>query len=190
MLKKLATILYLRHLQGVRPLDLRRPANWTPQHLSPKKHRHQSSISKGFKSLIIDSPSGQSPEPRSSYQNMMPPAVPHKDATFQRTNSVASTDSTWDMVDDFPLRWATDYVPLAAAGSRLRNSSVLFFELKRDEYRTYGGNTHLAVATKSSILLYETPKGERAFCYVKVSVRCVCMPEICMTLSYRSFIPL
>ena len=83
-----------------------------------------------------------------------------------------SVDSSWDVVDDLPLRWATDYVPLAAAGSRLLNTSVLFFHLKRDEYIGRRGPAILAVATKSNILIYETPKSERAFRFVKVSVTC------------------
>ena len=69
------------------------------------------------------------------------------------------------MVDDLPLRWATDYVCLAAAGSRLVNTSVNCYSL----WHQGQGGALLAVATKSNILLYEKPKGERAFRFVKVS---------------------
>jgi hypothetical protein len=44
---------------------------------------------------------------------------------------------------------------------------VLFYDLKVDENRRRGGAL-LAIAAKSNILLYETPKGERAFRFVKV----------------------
>ncbi len=71
------------------------------------------------------------------------------------------------MVEDFPLRWAADYVPLAAAGSRLASASALFFELRTD-VQGHRGHTYLAVATNSSVLLYESQKGERAFRFVKV----------------------
>jgi hypothetical protein len=73
------------------------------------------------------------------------------------------------MIEDLPLRWATDYVPLAAGGSRLSNTSVLFYDLLHEcGPRTRGGAT-LAVATKANIFLYQTLKGERAFKFVKVS---------------------
>lgn len=72
--------------------------------------------------------------------------------------------------EDLPLRWATDYVPLATPNSRLANQSVLFFELHRSADR--GRVTaRLAVATRQNILLYETMHGERAFRFVKVSAR-------------------
>lgn len=70
----------------------------------------------------------------------------------------------WDMIEDLPLRWATDFVPLASPGSRLINSSVLSYAV----WTGSGTGRLLAVATKSNILLYETPRGERAFRFVKV----------------------
>lgn len=88
-----------------------------------------------------------------------------------RSNSNESTstvDSTWDIVEELPLRWATDYVPLAAPGSRLQNCSVYTYALWRDENQRSRGGAYLAIVIKSNILLYETPKGERAFRYVKV----------------------
>lgn len=87
----------------------------------------------------------------------------------KRGISASSEDSAWDTVEDLlPLRWATDFVPLAS--SKRLQSNVIFFELKRNE--SNAGNsrssTLLAIATKTNILLYETPKGERAFRFVKV----------------------
>ncbi|KAF8143928.1 hypothetical protein K438DRAFT_1993361 [Mycena galopus ATCC 62051] len=38
-----------------------------------------------------------------------------------RTNS---DESSWEMVDDLPFRWARDFVPLGSAGSRLLNASA------------------------------------------------------------------
>ncbi|KAI9068443.1 hypothetical protein FKP32DRAFT_1618597 [Trametes sanguinea] len=81
-------------------------------------------------------------------------------AAVTRTDSV---DSDWDIVSDLPLRWATHFTPLASAGSRLQNNSVLFYDVWRNEALRVRGGALLAVATKSSILLYEAPKGERAF---------------------------
>lgn len=78
-----------------------------------------------------------------------------------------STDS-WDMVEELPLRWATDFVNLATPGSKLASSQVLFYELWKNDGYSYRGTTMLAVATKTNILLFETPKGERAFRFVKV----------------------
>ncbi|TDL29387.1 hypothetical protein BD410DRAFT_779787 [Rickenella mellea] len=146
--------------KDARPVDLRRPANWSPQ-VTPKKHRHHSSITKGLKSLIPDPPDLR---PQSQ---LIPPKSPSPIPRRPTLQSNASRDSTWDIVDDLPLRWATDFISLASPGSRLINTPVLFFQLKRDEYRPYGGQTFLAVGTKSNIFLYETPKGERAFRFVK-----------------------
>ncbi|KAG6861983.1 hypothetical protein C0995_009167 [Termitomyces sp. Mi166 len=75
-----------------------------------------------------------------------------------------TSESSWDIIEDLPLRWATDFVPLA--GSRLLNLSVLSYALWKDETRKGRGHL-LAIATKNNILLYETPKGERAFRFVK-----------------------
>lgn len=87
---------------------------------------------------------------------------------------VDSVDSSWDIVEDLPLRWATDYVSLASPGSRLVGMSVLSYALWTDDKldkRAGAGNggRMLAVSTKSNIFLYETPKGQRAFHFVKVS---------------------
>jgi len=80
-----------------------------------------------------------------------------------------SIEETWDVVEDLPLRWASDYVSLAISGSRLANTSVLSYDIWSDPATTGRKGALLAVATKSTILLYETPKGERAFRFVKVS---------------------
>lgn len=69
---------------------------------------------------------------------------------------------------DLPLLWAAHYTPLASPGSRMHNTSVLFYEFYRHEYQRSRGGVLLAVATKSNIFLYEAPKGERAFHLVKV----------------------
>lgn len=88
----------------------------------------------------------------------------------EREDSTESTTS-WDVVDDLPLRWATDYVPLASPGSKLSASSVQSYELRLSEDPRVRGGAFLAIATKTTILLYETRKGERAFHFVKVCVR-------------------
>lgn len=157
----------LTGVKGARPVDLRRPATWHPQQTPPKKHRPQSSLAKGLKSLMVEGSAHHREsqlEPSSSYQKMLSPTSPKRPSPPQRASS---SDSGWDVVDDLPLRWATDYVPLASASSRLINTSVLSYALWRDD-RTARGGALLAVATKSSILLYESPKGERAFRFVKV----------------------
>ncbi|KAG8993126.1 hypothetical protein FRB90_000786, partial [Tulasnella sp. 427] len=83
--------------------------------------------------------------------------------------SVAS--SSWDIVDELPTRWATDYVPFASANSRLTTVQILFYQL----YKSTGGRmpTSLAIATKSSILLYESPRNERAFKFAKASSKSI-----------------
>jgi hypothetical protein len=145
---------------------LHRPAKWDTQQTPNKKHRPHSSITKGILSLI-DSPVAQSAPHISSYQSLIPSNIQSGRATPVRTDS-NSSDGTWDIVDDLPLRWATDYVGLATIGSRLVSTSVNCYTLWRDNNTGGHGRALLAVATKSNILLYEKPQGERAFRFVKV----------------------
>lgn len=104
------------------------------------------------------------------------PSLKHHESTL----STSSDDSSWDVVEELPLRWATDYIPLASPGSRLLNLSVLFFELMKKGAGSSQNTTSLAIATRQSILLYETPKGERAFRFAKVrqNVKKVTLQEI------------
>lgn len=161
--------------KGAKPIDLRGPSNHAPQ--TPKKqHRPQHSIARSIKNFI-ESPS-HSHSHDSSYSNLLTPSasasVSAAGSSKPRSRSPNkrqdSDDSGWDVIEDLPLRWATDYVPLASPGSRLVNTPVLSYALWfGDNPRVRGQGRLLAVATKTNILLYETPKGERAFRFVKVS---------------------
>ncbi|KAI9467238.1 hypothetical protein BJY52DRAFT_56697 [Lactarius psammicola] len=154
--------------KGVKPLDLHRPPNWHPHRSTTKKHKPSGSLAKSLRSLMTDS--SQDLEPPSSYQAMLQGSPGSSSRTAElrpRLQERSSTiDSGWDVVDDLPLRWATDYVPLAAPGSRLMNSPVSTYALWRNDDQARG-SALLAVAVKSAILLYESPKGERAFRFVK-----------------------
>jgi len=153
--------------QKARPVDLRRPSQWDAQQSPTKKHLSHSSIAKGLRSLITESPVSQS-EPHSlSYQSLMPSNVQPGRNTPLRKNSTNSPDATWDVVEDLPLRWSTDYVSLATPGSRLINCSASSYALWREGRLDGRGGALLAVATKFNILLYEKPKGERSFRFVK-----------------------
>jgi hypothetical protein len=168
----------------VNPLDLRRPAGWQQQETPKKKHGRHASIAKGLKSLILESPiaerASQSlsvrvpPSDQSTSRGVSPSRFDEKspgaNSSRLRPERDDSNDSvaSWDVVDDLPLRWATDYVPLASPGSRLANSSVQAFDLRLSDDQRSRGGAFLAIATKTAILLYETPKGERAFRFVKV----------------------
>jgi hypothetical protein len=155
-------------VQGVQPVDLHRSPQWEVQQTPTKKHRSHNSITRGLRSLI-ESPVSQS-EPHSlSYQSLIPSNV----RTSSRDTPIrkgSAADSTWDIVEDLPLRWSTDYVSLATPGSRLINSSALSYALWCHGHTGGRGGALLAVATKSNILLYEKPKGERSFRFVKVSI--------------------
>ncbi|KAF9450172.1 hypothetical protein P691DRAFT_726586 [Macrolepiota fuliginosa MF-IS2] len=169
--------------RGARPLDLRRPPNWQAQTTPVKKHRPQGSIARGFKSLIEMPSPHTSPEQQYpvSYHNMLNTGVPNE-SPERRINTPLTNpqqlpilapsrrntdDSSWDVIDDVPLRWATDFVPLASPGSRLAGLSVISYALWVDENRIGRGGQLLAVSTRANILLYEVPKGERAFRFVK-----------------------
>ncbi|KAG6854475.1 hypothetical protein C0991_006554 [Blastosporella zonata] len=153
--------------KGSRPLDLYRPSNWQVQQSPSKKTRPQSTIARSFKSLI--DPTYSFDASSSSLDTISSPVLTiPAPQTSQRNDRLSpqrreSTESGWDVVEDLPLRWATDFVPLATAGSRLLNLSVISYALWSDESRKGRGERYLAVATKNSIFLYETPKGERAF---------------------------
>jgi hypothetical protein len=179
-------IVPLSHIQDANPIDLRRPANTNPVQ-PPKKHRPtSSSVFSNFKAMFSDShqpphiqpydplaaatpktPNIQAPgltPPRSDSRNVYPlrPAPSR--------SSTSDIPGEWDIIEDLPLRWATDYVTLSKPGSKLASMSVLFFELWRDSSGGPGAErTYLAVATRQCIFLYESVPGERAFRIVKVS---------------------
>jgi hypothetical protein len=153
-------------------VDLQRPPSWHPLRSTARNRRISGGLARGLRSLMIDT--SQEPEPpapyrvhlqsspsRTSEKRELTPPPPQKGST-------STLELGWDLVDDLPLRWATDYVPLAVPGSRLMNASVSTFALWRDDEQSRGCAL-LAVATKSAVLLYESPKGERAFRFVKVS---------------------
>ena len=164
--------------KGSRPLEMRRPANWGAngqQGSSPsRRHRPTGSIARSIKSLI-DSP-GHAPEPPASYSGLLTattatgPSIARTPPRRRSPTRGESTDSGWDVMEENlnPLKWATDYVPLASQGSRLASSSVTSYATWTDPNRASGGQK-LAIATKNSILLYESRKGERAYHFVKVS---------------------
>ncbi|KAM6496153.1 hypothetical protein JOM56_008859 [Amanita muscaria] len=168
--------------KGAAPLDLyKKNHNGNPHapHTPPKKHRPQNSITRSLMHLM-EQPSTGPPtsglDPQTLAQKPLPlisesptfrkrspsPAAP----TIARSDS---SDSSWEILDfeGHPQRWASDFVPLATPGSRLVGLNVLSYALWCDEHRKGKGGQLLAVATKNNILLYETPKGERAFRFVK-----------------------
>lgn len=161
--------------QGARPLDMGQIC--MKKSSIGKKHKSQTSLAKGLKNLVLDSPiahpqsPSNSPEPQASYSNIVDimswsnRAHPYGSL---HSGSSETVDSTWDVIEDLPLRWATHYTPLASTGSRLANTSVLLYDLWQNENQRARGGALLAVATKSNIFLYETPKGERAFRLLKV----------------------
>ncbi|KAG6331375.1 hypothetical protein ID866_7713 [Astraeus odoratus] len=152
--------------QGTNAVDLRRASDWNVQQTPVKKHRSASSITRGLKNLIIDSPPRAQQPSSTSYESYLSAQSP------KRQHTATTADSSWDVVEDLPLRWATDFVPLASPTSRLASMSVIAYALWQDGGPGPGGGRHgrrtlLAVATKYNIFLYETPKGERAFHFVK-----------------------
>ena len=160
------------YLQGAKPIDLPKLAGHSSPSLSYKRHRPQSSIARSIKSLI-DSPiytsqPGQisSYQPNLSTNSIGAPNPPTSEKILSPLRREPD-EFGWDMVDDQFIRWATDYKPLAPPGSRLAGTSALLFATWSDEGRK-GGEKLLAIATKSNVLLYETPKGERAYKFVKV----------------------
>ncbi|KAI6127459.1 hypothetical protein EDD16DRAFT_287411 [Pisolithus croceorrhizus] len=152
--------------QTPNPVDLRRASDWNVQQTPVKKHRSASSITRGLKNLIIESPPRTQQVATTSYESYLSAQSP------KRQGTTTPADSSWDVVEDLPLRWATDFVPLASPTSRLASMSAIAYALWQEGGPGPGGGRHgrrtlLAVATKYNIFLYETPKGERAFRPVK-----------------------
>lgn len=123
-----------------------------------KKHRPASSITKGLRNLITEPPARMR---RTSF-------LPTSNA--KRPSTPTRKDSSWDVVDDLPLRWATDFTSLSSTGSRMSNTSVASYALWHEGSTSSTRRALLAVATKTNIFLYETPRGERAFHFVKVHI--------------------
>lgn len=141
--------------QDAQPVDLHRLSEWHCSQETPKKkHRPASSITKGLRSLITEPP----------VRKRRPSFLPTPNT--QHPLTPARKDS-WDVVDDLPLRWATDFTSLSSSGSRMSNSSVLSYTLWHEGSTSPNRRALLAVATKTNIFLYETPRGQRAFHFVK-----------------------
>ncbi|KAG9104722.1 hypothetical protein FRC06_011616 [Ceratobasidium sp. 370] len=171
------------------PVDLRRPVGSNPAQPSAtlKKHRPaSSSVFSNFKALFVDpqaQPSHIQPydlstvstpiTPTAQVPRLAPPASHPRSVSPSARPSLSAappsdTPGDWDIIDDLPLRWATDYVSLSRPGTKLAGLSVLFFELWRDLSGAPGGErTYLAVVTRQCIFLYESAPGERAFRIVK-----------------------
>ncbi|KAF8969394.1 hypothetical protein BDZ97DRAFT_1795374 [Flammula alnicola] len=157
--------------KGSKPLDLHKMSNWQVPSTPSKKHRAHGSIARGIKSLV-DSPPPFPPAEitSSSHQTFLSPTIgtgPNF-AKGHPPSERGSPPSRRNSLKDLPLKWATDFVPLAVPGSRLVGATVVAFATWSDESRkSRTGGQLLAIATKSNILLYETPKGERAYRFVK-----------------------
>lgn len=141
------------------------------QSLSKKTHRASKSITKGIRALVISNSSSSQPSPSrskpSSPETLIPPAARE---SFSATSRLSTVDNGWDVIDELPMRWATDYVPLAPSSMRNPSADFTGFELHRGG-ASYGRlGSILAVALKSSILIFEAPLGERAFRFVKVTL--------------------
>ncbi|KAF8638526.1 hypothetical protein AX17_002069 [Amanita inopinata Kibby_2008] len=164
--------------KGGHPLDLCKSGGSSDVQQTPsKRHRAQNSIARSLKSLIEPQNSMHSTETAHSYQKTLSPVTAAVSPHAKRPESPSinglqqneSPESPWELIEfeNLPLRWANDYVPLASQGSRLLNVNVLSYAIWSDENRKGKGGQLLAVVTKNNILLYETPKGERAFRFVK-----------------------
>ncbi|KZT71553.1 hypothetical protein DAEQUDRAFT_763780 [Daedalea quercina L-15889] len=166
--------------KGLHTLQLGQAGYRNGKHSLSKRHKQQTSLTKGFRNLVIESPIAQpqaspdaSSEPQTSYSDLADAPMYSKRLPPRPSEQRAESDESqgsWDAMDDLhdlPLLWAAHYTPLASPGSRLHNTSVLFYEYFRNENQRSRGGVLLAVATKSNIFLYEAPKGERAFRLVK-----------------------
>lgn len=136
------------------PIDFRQHASWTPS----RKHKHAASISRSLKTIVVDSPVGEY-----DVQSIKSSPVTTGGCTPERQSS---SDTSWDVVDDSSLQWASSYTPFAAPGSKLSTASVLAYTLWRES--GHQGAAFLAVSTKGNIIVYQKLKSERAFRFYQV----------------------
>ncbi|EKM59490.1 uncharacterized protein PHACADRAFT_191858 [Phanerochaete carnosa HHB-10118-sp] len=140
------------------------------KYMQGRHHKSKPSLARGLKHLRLDSPLHQPPRSQTLNEVNASAGISPSMQLPGRSlsgDSAVSVDSSWDVVEDLPLRWATDYVPLAAPGTRLFGTSVLCYDVWRDPNERSRGVAYLAIVVKSNILLYHAPKGERAFRFVK-----------------------
>ncbi|EJU06526.1 hypothetical protein DACRYDRAFT_113210 [Dacryopinax primogenitus] len=136
------------------PIELPKSASWDSP--STKKQRNRLS---NLINLLAEGPD-HAPRPSSPQ-----PASPSRSQSVRSRPQPPVGRSSWDNMDDLPLQWATDYQPFQHP--KIAGANVLFFELwKSDDNGNYG-RTMLAVGTPKSIVLFEAPRGERAFTFVK-----------------------
>ncbi|KAF6761980.1 hypothetical protein DFP72DRAFT_877649 [Ephemerocybe angulata] len=152
--------------KGARPLDLRQSPNSQAQQSPSRRHKPQGSIARSIKSQSNPHPYHSLLTPTGSGPSFAGGAPGSGRMSPIRHDS---NESAWDVVEELPLRWATDFVPLASPGSRLSSTSVTSYTTWSDRTHRSNAAQLLAIATKNSILLYESPKGERAYRFVKVS---------------------
>ncbi|KZT60170.1 hypothetical protein CALCODRAFT_492751 [Calocera cornea HHB12733] len=139
------------------PMNLGKSASWDTTPTRKQRNRLSKMINllaEGPDHVPPRSPSPQPPSRSQSLRGQPRPAPP-----------AAGTSSSWDTIEDLPLRWATDFEPFHHP--KVANTNILFFELWRSNENGNYGRTMLAVGTSKSIVLFEAPRGERAFTFVK-----------------------
>ncbi|KIM46550.1 hypothetical protein M413DRAFT_24255 [Hebeloma cylindrosporum] len=149
------------------PVDLRHKQNASNASALPKGNRGKRGFGFGFR-YLMDSLPGITP---TNPTPLSPPNL-NKGSAFRgdKVNSSAATQSFADEVwRDLPVRWATDFVPLALPGGRLDGLVVIAIATwpEASDLNKGEGIQLLAVATKSAIVLYESVKERRAFRFVK-----------------------
>ncbi|KAF8314699.1 hypothetical protein DL93DRAFT_2198497 [Clavulina sp. PMI_390] len=147
--------------ESAKPLNL--SVNATLQ--TPAKKVHSRSISRGLRSLLISDHSSHAAksEPQSAITPSSSSQLDRSSSTLTR----AATEEGWDLIEELPMRWATDFVPLAPASGKTPTIDVNRFELYHSNGTFGRAGSLLALAAKSSILIFEAPQGERAFRFVK-----------------------
>jgi hypothetical protein len=149
-------------------VDLGRPAGWSSRNSIPKGHKSTNSITRGLLSLI-EGPTSPSRDKDTGHRSL--PAAPRSTSSLSLSRPLSiPSEAGWDLVNDAPLRWATDYIPLAPGKSRAANSDVTCFELLSSKDHNGQSSMVLAVASRSNILIYEALRSERAFRCVQVRV--------------------
>lgn len=150
-----------------------------------KKHRPAKSLGRGLRSLVTSEQQHHHHRHHRSSSKVHLEESPieflssrtstglsfEEDTVSVLSSGTALTSSNWDVVEELPVRWATDFVPLAPSTSKQGSLDISCFELHQTGgYEGRTGTSLLTVASKSTILLYEASKGERVFRFVRVGL--------------------
>jgi hypothetical protein len=156
-------------------LDLRRAAGQQQDELARKiQHGSCNYVGQALPAIVEENKRGSAYSSDMSSESLSS-SVGSFSSAPRRIPPSEICDPEWGMdnyvqtgSETLPLRWALDYALLATLDSALYGVTVITFDIRFNKNGSAGEGMLLAIATKSKIVLYETPRGKRAFDFLMV----------------------